>query len=323
MTPQVKKILSFYESENPGVVSNLARILNHGYLGGTGKMVILPVDQGFEHGPVMSFTPNKSNNADSKNQNEETNPDFNPYDPCYHFKLALASGCNAYAAPLGFLQAGARQFAGELPLILKMNNSDSLYKDASAPIPALTASVESALELGCVAVGFTIYPGSAERKQMYEEIAQVSEYARKYGLAVVVWSYPRGEGVSKKGETALDVIAYSAHIAAQLGAHVIKVKPPSNYIESEKAKELIQEEDINIDLLSDRVRYVLKSTFNQKRIVIFSGGPAKEREMFLEEIRELAKGGSFGSIVGRNAFKRPFNSAVSLLREIMDIYKVS
>ena len=315
MTPQVKKILSFYESENPGIINNLARILNHGYLSGTGKMVILPVDQGFEHGPVLSFTPDKS--EDSKNS-----PDgANPYDPSYHFKLALASGCNAYAAPLGFLRGGAREFAGELPLILKVNNSDSLYKDPEAPIPALTASVESALELGCVAVGFTIYPGSAERKQMYEEIAQVSEYARRYGLAVVIWSYPRGEGVSKKGETALDVVAYSAHIAAQLGAHIIKVKPPSDYIENEKAKELIQAEDMNVNQLSDRVRYVLKSAFNNKRIVIFSGGPAKERKMFLEEIRELAKGGSFGSIVGRNAFKRPFDSAVSLMKEVMDIYK--
>ena len=317
MTPQVKKILSFYESENPGIINNLARILNHGYLSGTGKMVILPVDQGFEHGPVLSFTPNKSEGADSKNS-----PDgANPYDPSYHFKLALASGCNAYAAPLGFLRGGAREFAGELPLILKVNNSDSLYKDPEAPIPALTASVESALELGCVAVGFTIYPGSAERKQMYEEIAQVSEYARRYGLAVVIWSYPRGEGVSKKGETALDVVAYSAHIAAQLGAHIIKVKPPSDYIENEKAKELIQAENMNVNQLSDRVRYVLKSAFNNKRIVIFSGGPAKERKMFLEEIRELAKGGSFGSIVGRNAFKRPFDSAVSLMKEVMDIYK--
>lgn len=304
MTPQVKKILGFYESENAGVISNLARILNHGYLGGTGKLVILPVDQGFEHGPILSF----AGNADA-------------YDPHYHFKLAIASGCNAYAAPLGFLQAGVREFAGEIPLILKVNNSDSLYKNSAAPIPALTASVESALQLGCSAVGFTIYPGSEERKTMYEEVARVSEYARECGLAVVIWSYPRGTGVSKQGEMALDVVAYSAHIAAQLGAHIIKVKPPSDYIENEQAKELLKEK--NIATLSDRVRYVIQSAFNGKRIVIFSGGPAKEKDMFIQEIKELAKGGSFGSIVGRNAFKRPYDEAVSLLREIMDIYKVS
>ena len=304
MTPQVKKILEFYKSENAGVVSNLARILNHGYLGGTGKLVILPVDQGFEHGPISSF----AGNADA-------------YDPHYHFKLAIASGCNAYAAPLGFLQAGAREFAGEIPLILKVNNLDSLYKNSAAPIPALTASVESALQLGCAAVGFTIYPGSEERKTMYEEVARVSEYARECGLAVVIWSYPRGKGISKQEETALDVVAYAAHIAAQLGAHIIKVKPPSDFIESDQNKGIMKKE--NLKNLSDRVRYILQSAFNGKRMLIFSGGPAKEKEEFIKEIKELAKGGSFGSIVGRNAFKRPFDEAVSLLREIMDIYKVS
>ena len=310
MTPQVKQILSFYDSENPGVISNLARILNHGYLGGTGKLVILPVDQGFEHGPIPSFARKEGNSTKA--------PD-NPYDPHYHFKLAITSGCNAYAAPLGFLQAGARNFAGEVPLILKVNNSDSLYKDSAAPIPALTSSVDSALQLGCAAIGFTIYPGSEQSKQMYEEIAQISEYARECGLAVVIWAYPRGKGVSKKGETALDVVAYAAHIAAQLGAHIIKVKPPSNYIENDQIKDIIKTE--NLQKLSDRVRYVIQSAFSGKRIVIFSGGPAKEKEMFIQEIKELAKGGSFGSIVGRNAFKRPFNEAVNLLREIMDIYK--
>ena len=309
MTPQVKKVLSFYESENPGVISNLARILNHGYLGGTGKLVILPVDQGFEHGPISSFSRKESNIVVSDST----------YDPHYHFKLAITSGCNAYAAPLGFLQAGARSFAGEIPLILKVNNSDSLYKDSSAPIPALTSSVDSALQLGCAAVGFTIYPGSEQRKQMYEEIAQISEYARECGLVVVIWAYPRGKGVSKKGETALDVVAYAAHIASQLGAHIIKVKPPSNYIENDQVKNAINTE--KLQTLSDGVRYVIKSAFNGRRIVIFSGGPAKEKEMFIQEVKELAKGGSFGSIVGRNAFKRPFNEAVPLLREIMDIYK--
>lgn len=302
MTDQVRKILSFYNSENPGVINNLSRILNHGYLRGTGKMVILPVDQGFEHGPVLSFSENK-----------------NGYDPHYHFKLAITAGCNAYAAPLGFLRAGIRDFAGEIPLILKINNSDSLYKDSAGPIPALTSSVESALELGCSAVGFTIYPGSEQKKLMYEEIARVSEQARKYGLAVVIWSYPRGTGVSKQGETALDVVTYAAHIATQLGAHIVKVKPPSDYIENNSVKKMFQDTDIST--LSNRVRHVIQAAFNGKRIVIFSGGPAKEKEMFIQEIRELAKGGSFGSIVGRNAFKRSFDEAVSLLREMMNIYK--
>lgn len=304
MTPQVEKILDFYKSENPDVRKNLARILNHGYLGGTGKLVILPVDQGFEHGPILSFSKNEA-----------------AYDPHYHFKLAIEAGCNAYAAPYGFLQAGVKDFSGKIPLILKVNSSDSLYKSSEAPIPAITSSVESALQLGCAAVGFTIYPGSEERKKMYEEVARLSGQARKHGLVVIIWSYPRGKGVSKQGETALDVVAYSAHIAAQIGAHIIKVKPPSDYIENEQAKELLKEK--NIATLSDRVRYVIQSAFNGKRIVIFSGGPAKEKGMFVEEIKELARGGAFGSIVGRNAFKRPYDEAVRLLKEVMEIYKRS
>ena len=296
MNPPVQKILRFYESENAGVITNLSRILNHGYLKGTGKMVILPVDQGFEHGPFASFSDNES-----------------AYDPHYHFQLAIASGCNAYAAPLGFLRAGAREFAGQIPLILKANNANSLLKSATAPQPAGTASVESALELGCSAIGWTIYPGSERQNHMYEDVARLGEMARKHGLPVVIWAYPRGKGVSKQDETALDVVAYSAHIACQLGAHIVKVKPPSGHTENETLKPDIK--------LSDRVTYVLKSAFNGKRIVIFSGGPAKEKPAFLEEIKSLAKGGAFGSIVGRNAFKRPFKEALILLKEIMDIYK--
>ena len=307
MTPQVRKILDFYSSEKPKVLRNLARMLNHGRLRGTGKLVILPVDQGFEHGPLPSFSGRQAKGM------------MTPYNPHYHFRLAIESGCSAYAAPLGSLQAGAKDFTGKIPLILKLNNSDSLYKSTESPISAVTASVESALEMGCAAVGFTIYPGSAERKQMYEEIARISESARKQGLAVVIWAYPRGKGVSKQGETALDVIAYAAHIAAQLGAHIIKVKPPTDFIENESVKNLFKTEDIKD--LSARVQYVIKSAFDGRRIVIFSGGPAKEKALFVQEIKELAKGGSFGSIVGRNAFKRPFHEGVNLLKEVMNIYK--
>ncbi len=304
MTHRVQQILSYYKHENQKVLDQLARILNHGRLAGTGKLVILPVDQGFEHGPLQSF---------SKNPRAQ--------DPLYHFELAIKAGCNAYVAPLGFLQAGAKDFAHKIPLILKMNHSDSLYKDEEAPFPALISSVEMACELKCSAIGLTIYPGSTASRQMYEQVARVSEQARKCGLAVVIWSYPRGKGLSKKGETALDVVAYAAHIAAQLGAHIIKVKPPSNFIEKESAKKALEHKNIKMEKLSDRVRTVMQSAFNGQRIVIFSGGPAKEKEAFLEEVEELAVGGGHGSIVGRNAFTRPFNESVDLLGEVMAIYE--
>lgn len=299
MTPRVREILSWYGSDNVGVLTNLARIMNHGKLKGTGKMVILPVDQGFEHGPHRSFS---------------KNPDG--YDPAYHLELAIESGCNAYAAPLGALEVCARDYAGEIPLILKINNSDTLY-GSKAPISALTSSVEDALRLGCAGIGFTIYPGSAERKLMYEEIAEASRKAKEAGLAVIIWSYPRGEQITKEGETAIDVIAYAAHIAAQLGAHIIKVKPPTSHLDQEAAKKVYNEYGIKINTMADRTRHVVQSCFNGKRIVIFSGGEAKGTAELIEEVKALAQGGAFGSIMGRNAFQRPKKEAIELLHQVM------
>ena len=300
---RVKEILSWYSSECPGTLTNLARILNHGRLGGTGKVVILPVDQGFEHGPARSFAPNPPG-----------------YDPRYHFELGIEAGCNAYAAPLGFLEAGATEFAGDIPLILKLNNSDSLYS-GDDPCPAITGSVDDALHLGCSAIGFTIYPASAHRNEMYGQIRELSEEAKRSGLAVVIWSYPRGSGISKEGETAIDVAAYAAQIAAQLGAHLIKVKPPTAHIEQDAARKVYEAQGIPIESLADRVRHVVQSAFNGRRIVIFSGGAAKGREAVLEEIQGIADGGGFGSIVGRNAFQRTKTEAIELLHEIMAIYE--
>ncbi|HRO67865.1 MAG TPA: class I fructose-bisphosphate aldolase [Pseudobdellovibrionaceae bacterium] len=302
MTPTVKNILSWYGADNPGVLANLARMLNHGTLAGSGKMVILPVDQGFEHGAARSFAKNPAG-----------------YDPLYHFQLAIDSGCNAYAAPLGMIEAGAREFAGEIPLILKINNSETLYNQ-KAPISALTSGVDDALRLGCAGIGFTIYPGSSQRKQMYEEIARAAAEAKKAGLVVVIWSYARGEDISKEGETAIDVIAYSAQIACQLGAHIVKVKPPTAHIEQAAAKKVYESEKIKVDTLADRTRHVVQSCFNGRRIVIFSGGEAKSDADLMTEIKGLAEGGAFGSIMGRNAFQRPKAQAVEILHQVMEVF---
>ncbi|MEK6628285.1 MAG: class I fructose-bisphosphate aldolase [Bdellovibrionota bacterium] len=302
MTPRVREILSWYGAENIGVLTNMARMLNTGKLAGTGKLVILPVDQGFEHGPARTFA---------------KNPDG--YDPAYHFELAIESGCNAYAAPLGALEACARDFAGEIPLILKINNSDVLFGSKN-PISALTSSVDDALRLGCTGIGFTIYPGSAQRKQMYEEIAEASRQAKKAGLAVVIWAYARGEQVSKEGETAIDVIAYSAHIAAQLGANIIKVKPPTAHIEQAEAKKVYEAQGIKVTTMAQRIDHVVKSCFNGKRVVIFSGGEAKGTPELLEEVKQLAMGGAFGSIMGRNAFQRPKKESLELLHNVMEAF---
>ena len=302
MSPKVKEILSWYGSDNPGTLANLARLLNHGKLGGSGRLVILPVDQGFEHGPARSFAVNPPG-----------------YDPRYHFQLALEAGCNAYAAPLGFIEAGARDFAGEIPLILKINNHDVLL-DEKDPLPALTSGVEDALRLGCAAIGFTIYPGSAHRVEMYQQIQRAAECAKRSGLAVVIWSYPRGSSLSKEGETAIDVCGYAAQIAAQLGAHIIKVKLPTAHLEQEAARKVYQKEKVPIATLAERVRHVVQCSFNGRRITIFSGGPAESDEKVFEEVRAIREGGGFGSIIGRNSFQRKKEQALEFLGKIIAIY---
>ncbi len=300
-TARVNEILSWYASENAGVRVNLARLLNTGKLAGTGKLVILPVDQGFEHGPAKSFAPNPAG-----------------YDPRYHVELAIAAGCNAYAAPLGFIEVAAGHLPGAIPLILKLNNSDSL-SSGHDPISAVTGSVRDALRLGCCAIGFTIYPGSPARNDMYEALRELTLEAKEAGLAVVVWSYPRGGKLQKADETAVDVAAYAAHLAAQLGAHIIKVKPPTAHISEMNAK-LYADKVGELKTLADRVAHVVQASFGGRRIVIFSGGETKDESAVLDEIRGIHQGGGFGSIVGRNAFQRPKAQAVKLLGDIIDIY---
>ena len=299
ITRKVRLILKNYESDNPGTKGNICRILMNGKLGGTGKLLILPVDQGYEHGPARSFAPNPE-----------------AYDPHYHYKLAIDAGLSAYAAPLGMIEAGADSFAGQIPTILKLNSSNSW---STSKDQAIHGSVDDALRLGCSAIGFTIYPGSDYQLEMMEELRELAFEAKEVGLAVVVWSYPRGGNLTKKGETAVDVCAYAAHMAALLGAHIIKVKPPSEHVEQEESKKIYSK--INMELLSDRVAHVIQSSFNNKRIVVFSGGAAKDVEGLIEEIKQIRDGGGHGSIIGRNTFQRPREEALILLDRIIKIYQ--
>lgn len=304
-TRTVEEILNGYRGQNAGVVNNLARILNTGRLAGTGKMVILPVDQGFEHGPGRSFGPNPP-----------------AYDPHYHFKLAIESGCNAYAAPLGFLEAGAYDFAGQIPMILKLNNHDVLQNEID-PIGAQTASVKDALRLGCVGIGYTIYPGTEPRRLQYEQFRAIAEEAKEHGLVVVLWAYARGRDLEKDHETAIDVISYAAQISAQLGAHIIKVKLPTDVIALDAARKVYEAENIAIGTLTERVAHVIESAFNGRRIVIFSGGSAKGEDAVYDDIRAIRDGGGFGSIMGRNAFQREWDDSLNLLGNVMGILEGS
>jgi len=300
ISDHVRHILAQYDGERPGVKANLARLLLHGRTGGSGKLVILPVDQGFEHGPARSFAPNPAG-----------------YDPHYVFELAVEAGLSALAAPLGLLAAGADRFAGAVPLILKANSANSLAGHADQ---AITGTVGDALELGCSAIGFTIYPGADSQYEMFEEVREAAAEARACGLAVVVWAYPRGGKLSKAGETALDVVAYSAHMAALLGAHIIKVKLPSAHVEQEEAKSAYAGMGIDFSVLSNRVAHVVKAAFDGRRIVVFSGGPAKDSQALYDEVRAIRAGGGQGSIVGRNSFQRPRQEALAMLDTVIRIY---
>jgi class I fructose-bisphosphate aldolase len=304
ISEKVKQILANYESDSPGTKANLARILMQGRLGGTGKLVILPVDQGFEHGPARSFAPNPA-----------------AYDPHYHFDLALEAGLSAYAAPLGMIEAGAATYAGQIPTILKVNSANSLARGKEGPTQAVTGSVGDALRLGCSAIGYTIYPGSDNAYPMMEELRELAEEAKAVGLAVVVWSYPRGGNLSKDGETAFDICAYAAHMAALAGAHIIKVKPPTAHLELDAAKKVYEKEKIDGSTLAARVKHVVQSCFNGKRLVVFSGGEAKDLDGLFNEIRGLRDGGATGSIIGRNTFQRPRADALKMLDTIMKIYE--
>ncbi|HUN53018.1 MAG TPA: class I fructose-bisphosphate aldolase [Candidatus Sulfotelmatobacter sp.] len=304
LTRKVREILSWYESDNPGTKTNLARILMQGKLGGTGKLVILPVDQGFEHGPARSFAPNPA-----------------AYDPHYHFQMATEAGLSAYASVLGMLEQGADSFAGQVPLILKLNSANSLSREKAAPTQAMTASVRDALRLGCAAVGFTIYPGSDAAYDMMEEVRALAEEARAHGLAVVIWSYPRGGDLSKDGETAIDVVAYAAHMAALMGANIIKVKLPSAHIEQAEAKKVYEAQKIDISTQAKRVAHVMQACFAGKRIVVFSGGAAKGEDSVYDDARAIRDGGGNGSIIGRNTFQRPQSAAHEMLETLIKIYK--
>ncbi len=303
ISQKVKKILANYESDCPGTKANLARILMQGRLAGTGKMIILPVDQGFEHGPGRSFS---------------INPEA--YDPLYHYKMAVDADLSAYAAPLGMLEAGADSFAGAIPTILKINSSISLLPSGDEAGQAVTGSVQDALRLGCSAIGFTIYPGSNTILEMLEELRELSEEAKACGLAVVVWSYARGN-MSKEGETALDTIAYGAHIAALMGAHIIKVKLPTDYLENAEAKKEYIAHKVERDTLKARVHHVVQSCFNGRRLVVFSGGIAKDLKGVFDDARAIREGGGNGSIIGRNAFRRPYKEAMEMLDTLVKIYQ--
>tara|TARA_Y100000590_G_C15667898_1_gene995141 strand:+ start:430 stop:1335 length:906 start_codon:yes stop_codon:yes gene_type:complete len=300
MNDKIKNILKYYEENNKSTLDNLSILLENGKLGGTGKLIIYPVDQGFEHGPDRSFS---------------INPDA--YDPHYHINFAIDAGMSAFAAPLGMIESGHISYANKIPFILKCNSSNSL---TSIKDQAITGSVKDALRLKCKGVGFTIYPGSEYNFKLMEQACNLFREAKEAGLFTVLWSYARGN-MSKKGETAINIISYAAHMACLCGAHIVKVKLPTSFLEEDSTKDVFIKNNIKIDTQIDRVKLIKKSCFNGRRIVVFSGGDAKNENELLEEVKAIKAGGGNGSIVGRNCFQRSRNEALELIDKMINIYK--
>lgn len=298
LTPIVRRILANYEGETPGVKTQIARVLMNGALKGTGKLLMCAVDQGFEHGPLATFAPR---------------PEF--YDPQAIYRMAIAQGFSAFAAPLGLLESGSETFLGSIPLILKMTNGTALSKSPLGVDQAYTATLYDALRLGCVGVGLTLYPGATAFYEMLEEAREVIAEARSLGLMVVVWSYPRGDALTKEGERAVDVIAYGAHMAAQIGAHIVKVKMPEGPVVLPSSKNAVFQD------ATARVRHVVDAMFSGRRLVIFSGGETKSEKAVLDDIHAIVQGGGNGSIIGRNIIQRPEADADALVQKMVGIYK--
>jgi class I fructose-bisphosphate aldolase len=299
MAERAREILSWYSSDTPGVRKNIARLLNHGRLAGTGWLVILPVDQGFEHRPARSFAPNPP-----------------AYDPRYHFELAITAGCNAYAAPLGFLEAGPAEYADEIPLILKLNSSDSL-DGGNDPCPAMTGSVDDALRLGCAAIGFTIYPASVARKEMYGQIRALSEEAKRKGLAVVVWSYPRGSWRSGKSDIPIDAVDYAAKMAAQGGAHIINLGFPTPFA-GQPVDNRCGTDETSVAAASRCVRKIVEKALRNRRVALFLTGGGNRSA--LDEARAIIHGGGMGSTIDPSILGHLRGEALQLLESVMAIF---
>jgi class I fructose-bisphosphate aldolase len=202
-----------------------------------------------------------------------------------------------------------------------MNSANSLSRQKEGADQAVTANVDDALRLGCAAIGFTIYPGSDAMYAQYEEFRDLSAEAKAKGLAVVLWSYPRGGEITKEGETAVDIIGYAAHMAALLGANIIKVKLPTAALENKESKKVYEEKKIAIATLPERVKHIMQCCFDGRRIVVFSGGAAKGEDSIFDDARAIHAGGGNGSIIGRNCFQRPRDEAMKLLDALIEIYK--
>lgn len=296
---------------NPQVLRNLQLLFNTGRLAGTGYLSILPVDQGIEHSAGASFAPN---------------PIY--FDPENIVKLAIEGGCNAVASTLGVLGSVARKYAHKIPFILKINHNEFLsYPNTYDQI--LFASVKQAFDLGAVAIGATIYYGSAESKRQIQEISQAFQYAHELGMVTILWCYLRNSAFKvgdKDYHVAADLTGQANHLGATIEADIIKQKLPEtnggyNALKFGKTHKKVYEQ-LTSDHPIDLTRYQVVNNYMGRIGLINSGGPSGEND-FAEAVRTAVinkRAGGMGLISGRKAFQKPMDEGVKLLNAIQDVY---
>jgi class I fructose-bisphosphate aldolase len=299
-------------NRSPQVLRSIQSIYDHGRLGGTGYMSILPVDQGIEHSAGASFAPN---------------PIF--FDPENIVKLAIDGGCNAVASTYGVLAACSRKYAHKIPFIVKINHNEFLtYPDKFDQI--MFGSIREAWNLGATAVGATIYFGSPESNRQIVEVARAFEMAHELGMATILWCYLRNSDFKKDGvdyHTSADLSSQANHLGVTIQADIIKQKLSTNNggynaIKFGKTHAKVYS-DLNTDHPIDLCRYQVANCYMGRAGLINSGGESKGASDMAEAVSTAVinkRAGGAGLISGRKAFQKPMAEGISLLNAIQDVY---
>ncbi|OLO02877.1 MULTISPECIES: class I fructose-bisphosphate aldolase [Salinicola] len=297
---------------SPHVLRNLQTLFNNGRLGGTGYLSILPVDQGIEHSAGASFAPN---------------PMY--FDPKNIVELALQGGCNSVCSTLGVLSSVARRYAHKIPMMLKLNHNESLTLPAMYE-QTMFAQIEQAHDMGCIAVGATIYFGSEDSRRQIQEVSEAFERAHELGMVTVLWSYLRNPEFKKDGtdyHVSSDLTSQAVHLAATIKADIVKQKLPENnggykaigfgHTHDKVYSELTSDHPI------DLARYQVANSFMGRAGLINSGGGSKGHSDLGEAVRTAVinkRAGGMGLISGRKAFQKPLKEGIELLNAVQDVY---
>lgn len=299
-------------NRNNQVLRSMQTLLNHGRLGGTGYCSIFPVDQGIEHSGGSAFAPN---------------PIY--FDPENIIKLAMEGGCNAVASTYGVLGLMSRKYAHKIPFVVKINHNEFLSMPNRFD-QTMFGTVKSAWDMGAVAVGATIYFGSAESARQLKEVSEAFEYAHQLGMATILWCYTRNNAFKVEGtdyHTSADLTGQANHLGVTIQADIIKQKLPTNnggYLATKHGKthKLVYEK-LTSDHPIDLCRYQVLNCYNGRVGLINSGGESKGESDLQEAVTTAVinkRAGGMGLILGRKAFQRPFEQGVQMLNAIQDVY---